>query len=223
MLENLEGPLQRIPQGIPWKVLCNVSRREFQKVYNCLNINVYECGESFYNNKIPPIIDEFEKAGLVEIKEGGAKCVFVDKFKVPLMLQKSDGGFGYNSTNMAALKYRIQDLKAKQIIAITDFLQGNHFQMSYSAAEKVGWVGDQVKLEHIGFGTVQGEDRKRFKTRSGDTVRLVDLLDKAVGQMEASLCEQISEQRSGISKDDIPKVAEAIGYSAVKFLTSVVT
>lgn len=148
-----------------WKVLCNISPGEIQKVYDCLNTTVYECDESFYNNKIPPIIDEFEKAGLVEIKEGGAKCVFVDKFKVPfLMLQKSDGGFGYNSTNMAALKYRIQDLKAKRIIAITDFLQGNHFQMCYSAAEKVGWGGDQVKLEHIGFGTGQGEDRKRFKS-----------------------------------------------------------
>lgn len=200
-----------------WKILCDVSRREFQKVYDRLDITVYECGESFYNDKIPPVIEEFEKAGLVKIEEGGAKCVFVDKFKVPLMLQKSDGGYGYDSTDMAALKYRIQDLKAERIIAITDFSQGDHFKMCYSAADKIGWVGDQVKLEHIGFGTVQGEDGKRFKTRSGDTVRLVDLLDEAVGRMEASLRERIAEQRSGISEEDVPKVAEAIGYSAVKY------
>ena len=200
-----------------WKILCDVSRKEFQKVYDRLDITVYECGESFYNDKIPPVIDEFEKAGLVKIEEGGAKCVFVDKFKVPLMLQKSDGGYGYDSTDMAALKYRIQDLKAKRIIAITDFSQGDHFKMCYSAAEKIGWVGDQVALEHIGFGTVQGDDGKRFKTRSGDTVRLVDLLDEAVGRMAASLRERIAEQRTGISEEDVPKVAEAIGYSAVKY------
>lgn len=200
-----------------WKILCDVSRKEFQKVYDRLDVTVYECGESFYNDKIPPVIDEFEKAGLVRIEEGGAKCVFVDKYKVPLMLQKSDGGYGYDSTDMAALKYRIHDLKAERIIAITDFSQGDHFKMCFTAAKMIGWVGDNVKLEHIGFGTVQGEDGKRFKTRSGDTVRLVDLLDEAVGRMASSLRERIAEKRTGITEEEVPQVAEAIGYSAVKY------
>ena len=200
-----------------WKILCDVSRKEFQKVYDRLDVTVYECGESFYNEKIPPVIDEFEKAGLIKIEEGGAKCVFVDKYKVPLMLQKSDGGYGYDSTDMAALKYRIHDLKAERIIAITDFSQSDHFKMCFGAAAMIGWARDNVKLEHIGFGTVQGEDGKRFKTRSGDTVRLVDLLDEAVGRMEASLRERISEKKTAITEEEVPKVAEAIGYSAVKY------
>ena len=203
-----------------WKILCDISRKEFQKVYDRLDITVNECGESFYNDKIPLVIQEFEKAGLIKVEEGGAKCVFVDKYKVPLMLQKSDGGYGYDSTDMAALKYRIHVLKAERIIAITDFTQGDHFKMCFSAAAKIGWVGDSVnsvKLEHIGFGTVQGEDGKRFKTRSGDTVRLVDLLDEAVSRMEASLRERIADKKTGITEEEVPQIAEAIGYSAVKY------
>jgi len=132
------------------------------------------------------------------------------------MLQKSDGGFGYDSTDMAALKYRLGNLKAKRIIVITDFSQGDHFKMCNTAAKQIGWVTDQ-KLEHIGFGTVQGEDGKRFKTRSGDTVRLVDLLDEAMNRMEASLRERIAENKANITLDQVHEVAETIGYSAVKY------
>lgn len=199
-----------------WRILCDVSRKEFQKVYSRLDINVKECGESFYNEKIPPVIEEFNKAGLVSIEEGGAKCVFVDGYQVPLMLQKSDGGYGYDSTDMAALKYRLFNLKAQRIIVITDFSQGDHFKMCFSAANKIGWLNGQ-KLEHIGFGTVQGEDGKRFKTRSGDTVRLVDLLDEAMNRMDASLRERISESKANITLDEVHEVAEAIGYGAVKY------
>ena len=201
-----------------WKILCDVSRREFQKVYNRLSVTVYECGESFYNDKIPAVIEEFEKAGHIEVAEGGAKCVFVPKFKIPLMLQKSDGGYGYDSTDMAALKYRLQTLNATRLIYITDFSQGDHFKMCYSAADKIGWVNhDKHSLEHIGFGTVQGEDGKRFKTRSGDTVRLVDLLDEAVSRMEASLNERIKEGKANITTEEVPKVAAILGYGAVKY------
>mmetsp|Transcript_1953 Transcript_1953/g.2744 ORF Transcript_1953/g.2744 Transcript_1953/m.2744 type:complete len:822 (+) Transcript_1953:123-2588(+) len=199
-----------------WKLLCDISRGEFQKVYNRLDITVEECGESFYNEKIPPVIEEFEKAGMISIEEGGAKCVFVPDSSVPLMLQKSDGGFGYDSTDMAALKYRLFDLKAKRIIVITDFSQGDHFKMCNTAAKQIGWVKDQ-KLEHIGFGTVQGEDGKRFKTRSGDTVRLVDLLDEAMNRMETSLRERIEANKASITLEQVHEVAETIGYSAVKY------
>ncbi|KAL7468659.1 hypothetical protein ACHAXS_008895 [Conticribra weissflogii] len=221
-----------------WQVLCDVSRKEFEKVYDRLDITVEECGESFYNDKIPPVIDEFEKKGLIKVEDGGAKCVFVDKYKVPLMLQKSDGGYGYDSTDMAAIKYRLEDLKAKHIVYITDFTQGDHFQMVFAAARKIGWVKDgkrdddndvdgndanddaaasSHRLDHIGFGTVQGEDGKRFKTRSGDTVRLVDLLDEAVSRMETSLRERMTEGKANISEEELHATASAMGYGAVKY------
>ena len=106
------------------------------------------------------------------------------------MLQKSDGGFGYDSTDMAALHYRIKTLKCSRCIYITDYTQSQHFQMCFAAADKIGWTSDdasaakKVELMHIGFGTVMGEDNKRFKTRSGDTVKLVDLLDESSKRME---------------------------------------
>ena len=106
-----------------WQVLCDISRKEFEKVYNRLDITVEECGESFYNDKIPAVIDEFVEKGMISVEEGGAKCVFVPKFKVPLMLQKSDGGYGYDSTDMAAIKYRLHELNASHLVYITDFTQ----------------------------------------------------------------------------------------------------
>lgn len=201
-----------------WKILCDISRTEFQKVYDRLDINVKECGESFYNSKIPAVVEEFIQKGLCSVEEGGAKCVFVgDEFPIPLMIQKSDGGYGYDSTDMAALKYRLHTLKAQRIIVITDFSQADHFKMCNKAARMIGWVDKNQKLEHIGFGTVQGEDGKRFKTRSGDTVRLVDLLDEAVRRMEASLRERLEENKANITADEVHEVAEAIGYGAVKY------
>jgi arginyl-tRNA synthetase len=200
-----------------WKILCDISRKEFQKVYNRLDVTTHECGESFYNDKIPAVIEEFDKHGMVSIEEGGAKCVFVDGFKVPLMLQKSDKGYGYDSTDMAALKYRLQTIQAQRIIVITDFSQGDHFVMCNRAANDIGWVNAGQRLQHIGFGTVQGEDGKRFQTRSGDTVRLVDLLDEAVGRMEKSLTDRIAAGKANITKEEVHEVAEAVGYGAVKY------
>lgn len=203
-----------------WQLLCDISRIEFEKVYKRLDITVTECGESFYNDKIAPVIDEFITAGYCTVEEGGAKCVFVPKYKIPLMLQKSDGGYGYDSTDMAAIKYRLDVLDAKQIVYITDFTQGDHFQMVFAAAKKIGWVDDDShRLDHIGFGTVQGEDGKRFKTRSGDTVRLVDLLDEAVSRMESSLKERMEgkEEKDKRSEEELHETASAMGYGAVKY------
>jgi len=202
-----------------WQVLCDVSRKEFEKVYKRLDITVEECGESFYNDKIAPVIDEFIERGMCSVEEGGAKCVFVPKFKIPLMVQKSDGGYGYDSTDMAAIKYRLDQLKAQQIVYITDFTQADHFAMVFAAAKKIGWVTDEShRLDHIGFGTVQGEDGKRFKTRSGDTVRLVDLLDEAVSRMEASLKDRMKEGKAvHVSEEETHATASAMGYGAVKY------
>jgi arginyl-tRNA synthetase len=211
-----------------WKLLCDISRKEFQKVYDRLSVSIDEYGESFYNSRIPKVIEEFTEKGLVKVEEGGAKCVFmeegvVNNNNVPLMLQKSDGGFGYDSTDMAALKYRIQELGATRIIVITDFTQADHFKMCFKAAEMIGWISassddaKKVRLDHIGFGTVQGEDGKRFKTRSGDTVRLVDLLDEAVTRMESQLRERISSGSANIAEEELHKTACILGYGAVKY------
>eukprot|EP00592_Proboscia_alata_P007732 CAMPEP_0194355636 /NCGR_PEP_ID=MMETSP0174-20130528/3513_1 /TAXON_ID=216777 /ORGANISM="Proboscia alata, Strain PI-D3" /LENGTH=853 /DNA_ID=CAMNT_0039124983 /DNA_START=17 /DNA_END=2578 /DNA_ORIENTATION=+ len=207
-----------------WKLLCDISRKEFEKVYKRLDVTIQECGESFYNSKIPAVIQEFDDAGLVRVEEGGAKCVFIPKFQSPLMLQKSDGGFGYDSTDMAALKHRLFTLGATRIIVITDYSQADHFAMCNTAAAKIGWLETQKKskgiiprLEHIGFGTVQGEDGQRFKTRSGDTVRLVDLLDEAVSRMERNLHDRIADKKASITTEQVPSVAAALGYGAVKY------
>jgi len=200
-----------------WQLLCDVSRREFKKVYDRLDVTVHECGESFYNDKIPPVVAEFEKAGKLKVEEGGAKCVFVEGYSYPLMLQKSDGGYGYDSTDMAALKHRLFTLKADRIIVITDYSQSDHFVLCNTAAKDIGWVRNGQRLQHIGFGTVNGEDGTRFKTRSGETVRLVDLLDEAVRRMEESLRDRMKENKAKITEDDLQEVAEAIGYGAVKY------
>jgi arginyl-tRNA synthetase len=200
-----------------WQTLCDISRREFEKVYKRLDVTLEEFGESFYNDKIPPVLDEFEAAGLLELDQS-AKVVRIAGHPVPLMLRKSDGGFGYDSTDMAALKYRLFDLKADRVIVITDFSQESHFQMVYKAGEMIGWVKDgKQRLQHIGFGTVMGEDGKRFKTRSGDTVRLVDLLDEAVSRMEAQLRDRIANNKANIALEEVHEVAEAIGYGALKY------
>jgi len=196
-----------------WKILCDVSRREFEKVYKRLDITLEERGESFYNSRIPAVIKEFEESNLIKIEEGGAKCVFVPGYTVPVMLQKSDGGYGYDSTDMTALKYRLQEVGASRIVYITDFSQGDHFQQCFAAARLIGWVDPKKhKLEHIGFGTVMGDDGKRFKTRSGDTVRLVDLLDEAVSRMDTSLRERIAENKASIALDAVPETSAALGY-----------
>lgn len=200
-----------------WKLLCDVSRGEFKKVYDRLDVTVYECGESFYNDKIPAVVEEFDRAGKLSIEEGGAKCVFVEGYKFPLMLQKSDGGYGYDSTDMAALKHRLFTLKADRIIVITDYSQSDHFVLCNTAAKDIGWVNNGQRLQHIGFGTVNGEDGTRFKTRSGETVRLVDLLDEAVRRMEENLVARMKENKANITEDEVHEVAEAIGYGAVKY------
>lgn len=200
-----------------WQLLCDISRTEFDRVYRRLDVTATEVGESFYNDKIPPVLQEFEAAGLLKVEEGGAKCLFHPNFGYPLMLQKSDGGYGYDSTDMAALKYRLQVLKADRIVVITDFSQAEHFAMIYQGGRTIGWVDRDQQLDHIGFGTVQGEDGKRFKTRSGDTVRLVDLLDEAVRRMEAELRQRLADGRTEIAADEVHAVAEAIGYGAVKY------
>ncbi|MEA5578733.1 arginine--tRNA ligase [Anabaena sp. UHCC 0451] len=205
-----------------WKLLCEQSRKEFQIIYDLLNIKLIERGESFYNSLLPAVVEDLEKAGLVEENQG-AKCVFLDGFTnregepLPLIVQKSDGGYNYATTDLASLRYRIQEDKAKRIIYVTDAGQANHFAQFMQVAKKANWIPDDVELVHVPFGLVLGDDGKKFKTRSGDTVRLRDLLDEAVSRTRADLEARLKEEDREETEEFINNVADVVGISAVKY------
>ncbi|MBD2503988.1 arginine--tRNA ligase [Anabaena azotica] len=206
-----------------WAVLCEASRQEFKKIYDLLDIqSLIERGESYYNSSLPQVVEDLEKSGLL-VENEGAKCVFLDGFKnregepLPLIVQKSDGGYNYATTDLAALRYRIQKDEAKRIIYVTDAGQANHFDQIFKVAHKARWIPDGVELVHVPFGLVLGEDGKKFKTRAGDTVRLRDLLDEAVARARADLEVRLKEEQREETAEFIDKVAQVVGISAVKY------
>ncbi|MEH2068901.1 MAG: arginine--tRNA ligase [Nostoc sp.] len=205
-----------------WKLLCEQSRREFQVIYNLLDIKLIERGESFYNPLLPGVVEDLEKSGLL-VENQGAKCVFLEGFTnregepLPLIVQKSDGGYNYATTDLASLRYRIQQDEAKRIIYVTDAGQANHFAQFFQVARKAGWVPEDVELVHVPFGLVLGEDGKKFKTRSGDTVRLRDLLDEAIARTHADLKARLQEEQRQETEEFINEVAKVVGISAVKY------
>lgn len=184
-------------------------------------------GESFYNSMIPDTVKECEGKGLITMDEG-AKCIFVGKpYKIPLMVVKSNGGYGYDSTDLACIKYRIQTLKADRLVYITDLGQEQHFHMIFKAAELAGWVNEQnkVKAEHMGFGLVLRADGKKFSTRDGETVKLMELLDEAKKRALQQIQERAQKKQSGeqqttgtlLSEDQFEQNAEKIGIASVKY------
>ncbi|RHY11408.1 hypothetical protein DYB25_004430 [Aphanomyces astaci] len=200
-----------------WKILCDVSRKEYQKVYDRLDVRLDEMGESFYNPIIPRVIDMVDAQGITEDSDG-AKVVFTTKYKQPFMLVKSDGSYLYDTTDIAALWYRLHELKADWIIIYTDYTQQDHFGLLFEVGA-MSKILDPAKhrVNHIGFGTVNDESGKRFKTRSGETVRLVDLLDESKVRMKASLLERIAAGQTTLPEADVDHAAELIGYGAVKY------
>ena len=205
-----------------WKLLCEQSRREFQVIYDLLDIKLIERGESFYNPLLPKVVEYLETAGLLEENQG-AKCVFLEGFTnregdpLPLIVQKSDGGYNYATTDLAALRYRIEEDQAKRIIYVTDAGQANHFAQFFQVANKAGWIPENVELVHVPFGLVLGEDGKKFKTRSGDTVRLKDLLDEAVSRTRADLEARLKAEDREETEEFINNIADVVGISAVKY------
>ena len=191
-----------LQSGVPesraiWELLCDVSRLEFQKVYDMLDVKLEEVGESFYNPFIPGVIDLCHKAGIVKT-EGQMLIIMLENFTIPLIFRKSDGGYGYDSTDMAAIHYRLFEKQADWLIYITDAGQAPHFKMVFDAASAAGWI-DPIKkqrLDHIGFGVVCGDDGKRFKTRSSETVKLIDLLNTAKDRMKVSLKTRFDDKAS---------------------------
>ncbi len=205
-----------------WKLLCEQSRREFQVIYDLLGVELTERGESFYNAFLPDVVKELEETGLLE-EDQGAKCVFLAGFsnksgqRLPLIVQKSDGGYNYATTDLAAIRYRIREDRAKRILYVTDAGQSNHFAQVFQVAKRAGWIPDDVELIHVPFGLVQGEDGKKLKTRSGDTIRLRDLLDEAIARSRQDLEQRFAEEGRNETQEFIEKTARIIGISAVKY------
>ncbi|MCS6813552.1 MAG: arginine--tRNA ligase [Cyanobacteria bacterium] len=205
-----------------WQLLCEQSRREFQHIYDRLDIRLTERGESFYNPFLPDVLTDLAAAGLL-VEDNGAQCVFLEGFTnkegkpLPLIVQKSDGGYNYATTDLAAIRYRITQDLAERIIYVTDAGQANHFAQVFQVARRAGWVPDGVTLTHVPFGLVLGEDGKRLKTRSGETVRLKDLLDEAVERARRDLEARLQAEQRQESPDFIDQVAQVVGIGAVKY------
>ncbi len=205
-----------------WRLLCEQSRREFQIIYDLLDIQLTERGESFYNPLLPAVVKDLEKLGLLE-EDNGANCVFLKGFTnkqgqpLPLIVQKSDGGYNYATTDLAALRYRIQQDEVERIIYVTDGGQANHFAQVFQVAQRAGWLTDKLEVVHVPFGLVQGEDGKKLKTRSGETVRLRDLLDEAIARARADMEARLKEEEREETEEFIAHVAQVVGLSAVKY------
>jgi len=205
-----------------WQLLCEQSRREFQQIYNLLDIQLTERGESFYNPLLASVVADLEQAGLL-VEDQGAKCVFLEGFTnkdgdpLPLIVQKSDGGYNYATTDLAALRYRIRQDQADWIIYVTDAGQANHFAQVFQVAHRAGWIPEGVEVMHIPFGLVLGEGGKKLKTRSGETVRLRDLLDEAIARARQDLETRLQAEGRQESPEFIDHVAQTVGIGAVKY------
>jgi arginyl-tRNA synthetase len=209
-----------------WQLLCEQSRREFQAIYDRLDIRLAERGESFYNPYLEAVVADLDATGLLVLDEG-AQCVFLEGVSgkegkpLPVIVQKSDGGFNYATTDLAAIRYRFAAPPAgdgaRRVIYVTDAGQASHFAGVFQVARRAGWIPAEARLEHVPFGLVQGEDGKKLKTRSGDTVRLKDLLDEAVERCEADLRRRLAEEGRAESEEFIHHVATTVGLAAVKY------
>lgn len=207
-----------------WKIVCDLSKRSYRAIYDLLYIadDIVDRGESFYNPYLPEVVEILEQAGLV-VEDNGAKCIFLEGFTnkegkpLPLIVQKSDGGYNYATTDLAAIRYRIQQDQAQRIVYTTDAGQTNHFIQVFQVAQRAGWVPETVELVHAPFGLVLAADGKKFKTRSGDTVPLRELLDEAIAHARTDLETRLNEEGRQESEDFINQVATVVGIGAVKY------
>ncbi|KAL4660034.1 arginine-tRNA ligase, cytoplasmic, partial [Arapaima gigas] len=198
-----------------WNLICDVSRQEFQKIYDALGIKIIERGESYYQDLMTEVVREFEEKKLVQLDEG-RKIVFPPGQSIPLTVVKSDGGYTYDTSDLAALKQRLFEEKADLIIYVTDSGQSGHFQLIFAAAQMIGWYDPAVtRVEHAGFGVVLGEDKKKFKTRSGDTVRLMDLLQEGLKRSMDKLIEK--ERDKVLTAEELVKAQQAVAFGCIKY------
>ncbi len=203
-----------------WRLLVVESMRHFEEVYSRLGVLLTPedvVGESYYNSMLDSLVEDLDDLGML-VEDDGAKCVFPPGFTnrdgepLPLIIQKSDGGYGYAATDLAAIRDRVDDKGAKRILYVVGAPQAQHFAMCFAVARAAGWLPDDVEAVHVEFGNVLGSDRKMFKTRSGETVKLIDLLDEAVERAVSAISERGDSVSSGIES-----VARMLGIGAVKY------
>jgi arginyl-tRNA synthetase len=207
-----------------WQIVCDLSRRSYRAIYDLMGVSSEICdrGESFYNPMLPDVISALDEAGLL-VENQGALCVFLEGFTnkagepLPTIVQKSDGGYNYATTDLAAIRYRIQEDKADRLVYTTDVGQSNHFSQVFQVARRAGWVPQTVELFHAPFGLVLGEDGKRIKTRSGETVPLRDLLEEAIARTRADLQQRLQDEDRTETEDFIEHTARIVGIEAVKY------
>jgi arginyl-tRNA synthetase len=232
VLETCKAELVKLQSGDAenlaiWQQCIDVSKAGLQKIYAILDVSFdHWLGESFYNGMLPGLVDEFLEKGLAR-ESDGAVCVFSDGSKPaeqdpflvpkesgwtdnPAIIRKADGGFLYATTDLATIRYRIEEWNADQIWYVVGMPQQLHFRQIFEAAARWGKTGD---FRHIAFGSILGEDRKMMKTRSGDNVGLVELLDEA----RARAATIISEKSAHLSPEEAAEVADIVGIGAVKF------
>jgi arginyl-tRNA synthetase len=205
-----------------WNLLCDQSRREFQVIYDRLNIQIAERGESFYNPYLAAVVDDLRTSGVL-VESNGAQCVFLDGYvnregdPLPLIVQKTDGGYNYATTDLAAIRYRIEIDRTDRIIYITDAGQSDHFAQVFQVARLVKWIPEHVEITHVPFGLVLGEDGKKIKTRSGETIKLKALLDEGIDTFRKDLEARLVADERAETPEFITNSAEVVGLSAVKY------
>ena len=204
-----------------WQKLVKITMQQNQHNYDRLNVTLTDkdvMGESLYNPMLPGIVEDLKKQGLA-VEDDGALVVYLDEFKnkdgdpMGVIVQKKDGGFLYTTTDIAAAKYRYETLKAHRALVFSDTRQSQHMQQAWLITRKAGYVPDSFQLEHKNFGMMLGKDGKPFKTRSGDTVKLADLLDEAIERAGVL----ISQKSTALSEQEKADVIEAVGIGSVKY------
>ncbi|MDH3584916.1 MAG: arginine--tRNA ligase [Phycisphaerae bacterium] len=207
--------------GRLWKRLVTQSQTHFREAYDRLGVTLRDtdiCGESVYNPKLEPVLQALGDRDLTRLSDG-ATCVFVPGFEgregepVPLIVRKSDGGFGYAATDLAAIRYRVQELGADRIAYVVDARQKDHFEQIFWTATQAGWLDEDHTAEHVRFGTMQGEDNRPFRTREGDTVKLIDLLNEA----EQRAAAVIESKNPDMPPEQRADVARMVGIGSVKY------
>lgn len=202
-----------------WQMLVNDSKQYYNAIYSRLGVTLTDADlapESFYNPMLDDVCAELERAGVATVSDG-ALCAFPPGFSgrdhkpLPLILRKSDGGYGYGTTDMAAIRYRVRELKADRITYVVGSEQAVHFEMVFAVARQAGWLPEQVRAEHAAIGMVTGADRKRFRSRTGESVKLADLIDEAISRAEKVIEDRYPEP--GLRA----QIAEAVGIGALKY------
>lgn len=208
-----------------WTDIVTESEYAFDEIYRRLGVRISSAdsaGESSYNAVLENVAAEMEAAGVAVVSDG-ALVVLSEEIKgrdgepAALIIRKSDGGFGYGTTDMATIRHRIKDLHANRILYVVGAPQATHFRQVFEAARRMGWLTDEVEAVHVPFGSVLGPDGKMYKTRSGGTVRLAELLDQAVEAAAAVVREGAEARGETVDEAELTRIAEQAGIGAIKY------